>query len=89
MFAVAGPAGPSHAHAPALPRLRRSQRVQAVAVKEHVAPFHQNYAEVASGKALAGIHWGQNGSGAWQAEGGQQTVHCSRSLPAMFIQFSA
>lgn len=69
VIALAGPAGPSHVCAQVVVRANRSQRTQAVAVRESSAPSRQSLIDTASSNALAGLDWAKQRSGSWQAEG--------------------
>ncbi|KAL0049483.1 hypothetical protein WJX82_003355 [Trebouxia sp. C0006] len=66
---AAGPAGPSHVCAQVVVRANRSQRTQAVAVRESSASLRQSLVDTASSNALDGLDWAKQRSGSWQAEG--------------------
>ena len=66
--ALAGTAGPSHVCAQVVVRANRSQRTQAVAVRETSAPSRQSLINPSS-STLAGLDWAKQRSGSWQAEG--------------------
>lgn len=66
--AVAGPAGPSHTHAPVGGRGPKS-RVQAVAVRELTTVSQPSYADVGRTKALSGFDLTHDRPHNWQYEG--------------------
>lgn len=67
---AAGPAGPSHVHIQAITRGRRSQRVQAVAVRETTAPSHSNrtFTDAAGSNTFTGLDWASSASRGWQTD---------------------
>ncbi|KAA6422529.1 MAG: serine acetyltransferase [Trebouxia sp. A1-2] len=65
---AAGPAGPSHVCAQVVVRANRSQRTQAVAVRESSASSRQSLVDTASSNALVGLDWAKQRSGSWQGE---------------------